>query len=479
MKKLLAIILTILVVGGIGVGVTATISYNKPENVAISAIKGVFEDFNEREEIQPVWNMLHGGSASVSVDKIKHDDYDLLDGGKFSGKIYFSENAIMVDDINVDYNELQLNGSVYFDENMIYVSEDKLFDAAYGIVYKDLAKDLEDSIFAYGSGSEYAIPDKDSYDRIMEMFEALSETNIQDMEGDVKYLLETHIENIWDIVCENAEFESDSESVRLNGKKEKVRVVTITMDAKDVANMLRDIYDYLCRDKTIGDFIDKYAASFVSISIMDSDQSLGELYEEYLEDLEDEVDSLCDYIEDIDELDDFQIRVMTPKMSHKLLKMEVEFDGDVVFSLDFGKEGLKKTDKITLEIDGKELTYTVSENTKKAYEAELEYEGYALLEISIDRSDNSYKLDLGDGYISIKGDYTEDGDATTINVSKFTVNSIYGADGSKTSDTYKTDITIVIDENDKMPNIPSKFDRISDITDKDIERWLDEISKIW
>ena len=146
----------------------------------------------------------------------------------------------------------------------------------------------------------------------------------------------------------------------------------------------------------------------------------------------------------------------------------------MVFTLDFGKDGLKKTNEITIDIDGEELTYVISENTKKAYEAELEYEGNTILEISIDKSNETYTLKLGDGYLTIKGDFIQKGDTTTITVTKLTSSYSYG-DGTKSTDSIKTDITIVIDEKDNMPDVPSDFDRISDITDKDIEKWIEDL----
>lgn len=480
MKKIIAIILIIVAVGGVGAGIGAAVVYNAPENVAIGAVKGAFADLVERDEVAPVWNMLHGGSVYVSVDKFKSDDYDQLEGGHASGKVYFSDNAIMAEDVDVDLFGLELEGGAYISDECMYISEDKILDGEYGIVYKELARDFEDSIFAYGSKSDYAIEDKKTYNTIMDMLETLEEDN--ELKKDVEELTTQHTKSIWDIICDNAEFGSESDEVRLNGEKCKVRVVTIKMDAKDISNIVRDTYDYLCDDKTIGDFLDKYAQSLTVLYGDDSD-SIGELYEEYLEDMEDVIDNLCDEIEDIDELDDIQINIITPKMSHKLLKLEVEADGDTLFSVDFGKEGLKKTEEISVEILGEEMSYVITENTKDSYEAEFEYDAEGIfMEISIDKKKESYTLILDNGYseYEIKGNYIEDGDTTTITVSKVTESwTSWWRDGSEKTDVYKADITIIIDEKDKMPTPSTDFDRISDIKEKDVDKWVEKLEEIF
>ncbi len=478
MKKVIAILLAIVLAIGVGAGIFAAVIYNKPEKVAFSAVQGAIEDLLEREEIAPVWNMLHGGSLSVSVDEFKSDDYDMLKGGKVSGKIYFSEDAFMAEDIKVDLFGVKIDGDIYTSSDMIYISEDEIFDGKYGIVYKDAANDFEDSIFAYGSGSDYAIQDEDTYDAIMETLESLKDTDNEKLRKDAEELAEEHIKNIYEIICDNVEFESDNDEVRLNGQREKVRVITIKMDGDDIANIVRDIYEYLCEDKTIGDFLDEHGSSLALADYLfklDSD-SLGELYEEYLEDMEDRIDVICDEIED--QCDDTEIKIITPKMSHKLLKAEIEVDGDTVFSIDFGKDGVKKTNEINVEIDGEELSYVISENTKDTYEAKLEADGETVIKVSIDKKGESYKLSLGDGYITIKGDYITDGDTTTITVEKLTVRYESWEDSSETTYTYDADITIIIDEKDDIPAAPDKFDRISDITEEDIEKWFEKIQDL-
>lgn len=474
MKKVISILLAIVLVVGIGVGISAAVIYNKPENVAFGAIQGAIEDLLERDEIAPVWNMLHEGSLEVSVDKIKSDSHDVLNGGKIGGKIYFSADAFMLENINVSFGDVKVKGDIYASSDMLYVSESEIFDGKFGIVYKDAAKDLEESIFAYGADSDYAIQDKEMYDTIVEILKALGDTDSEKLQKDAEELAKEHIENIWKIICENVEFESDNEEVKLNGEREKVRVITIKIDGEAMANIVKDIYEYLCEDESIGDFLEEHGSAFmvVSSSIKGSDsESIAELYEQYLEDMEDRIDDICDEIEE--SADDIEIRIMTPKMSHKLLKAEIEVDGEEAFVIDFGKDGVKDTNEITIEVYGEELSYVISENTKDSYKAKLEADGTDIMKVSIDKKGESYTLSFGDGYYTIKGGYVEDKDTTTFTVKKIVI-------GSGDSEyTYDADITIKIAEKDEIPAAPEDFDRISDITEENIEKWIENIGNLF
>ena len=70
--------------------------------------------------------------------------------------------------------------------------------------------------------------------------------------------------------------------------------------------------------------------------------------------------------------------------------------------------------------------------------------------------------------VTVKGKITVKGDKTTLTIDKI----------SSGEESVKCDITFVIDESDKIPSAPTKFDRISDITEEDIEEWAEKIAEI-
>jgi hypothetical protein len=64
---------------------------------------------------------------------------------------------------------------------------------------------------------------------------------------------------------------------------------------------------------------------------------------------------------------------------------------------------------------------------------------------------------------------------TTITLDKITEeNEWYDS-----SSTIKTDLTIIIDQKDKMPSAPKNYDSIADIEEKDIEKWMEKLEGVF
>ncbi len=468
MKKLLAFILAALIFAGAGTGIAFAIIGNRPQNIVRSAIADALEDVVERDDIKPVYNMFKRGSLSVSVDKMTKGDVDLLEGANFSGKMYFSKDAFMMENLKINYGELKIDADMYYSSDLIYMSEEELFDAAYGVRLDELAEDLKDSIFAYGSGSDYAIPDEETWNEVIESLEKLEELDSKELKKDAEKLAKKLFKKAWKIACDNFEFESEKDEVRINGKKEKVRVISIVIDGKAAANFVSDFYDFIAKDDSIEEFLEKYEDQ---ITVSEGDKSIVEMYEDKLAELEDTIDDVCDNIENsIPE--DIIINVMTPRNSKTLAKLEVNVEKTSILSIDIGKDGMKKTDKISLSFAGeKVLTYEIKENNNKELVAELEVGGNTL-KIDIDKRDDEFTLTIKrDGdlpNIKVTGDFISKFGKTTITVDKI----ISG------EETIKCDIELVIDEKDKMPAPPKNYDRISDIKDEDVQEWIEKLDEI-
>ena len=121
-NKLFLIIASAILVVAIGAGIAFAVYVNAPENVAISAVTGVIEDFAEREEISPIVEILKGGSVSISAEKIEDDDgYDVLNGGSINGKVYFSSDAIYLNDIDIELDGDEISGNLYVSNEKIYI----------------------------------------------------------------------------------------------------------------------------------------------------------------------------------------------------------------------------------------------------------------------------------------------------------------------------------------------------------------------
>ena len=502
--KLLIILAAILVIAIGGTVVGASIA-NSPENVAASSIASIFTDFLAREEIKPLCDTLTQGSIGFSVDSVKPEAeegesvVDYLKDSSVSGKLYFSKEALMLSDFEAKFKDIKFAGDVYVSENLIYVNEENVLEGAYGVEIKSFAEDLADSIFAPDSNSKYAL-DEDTYDQIIEMLDALSESseNNEAMQKDAEKLFEKLFKDLWDIVADNAEIESESEEIRLGGEKTKVRLITIVINDKAMENIINDVYDYLCESDDIVDFLEKYEDSFAPMANLinrgmingEKDISLAEKYEEALEDAEDYIDDLCDSISS--DFEDITIEIATPKMKSTLLKLEVKVGKVSVIVVDCGQKGIKETDTIKIEVlDEFDITYSVKQNDKKAFEAELTIgeDEDIVVSLSIDKKKGDYNatVEVSDNYYDsytqttvknknkfiVKGDYDESGDTTTMTVDKI----IFKED----DDEFTIDVsaTLTIDTNDKIPSAPKDYDTISDITEEDIETWMKNIEKMF
>ena len=183
-RKIVAIALASTVVVGAGVGAGVAVYANTPENLVARSVAQVFSSITERQEIQLLANVLTKGSIQFSVGNFSAesayneyrgenlvDSYEEAHGETIldvSGKLYFGEKAFYAEDIAVDVEGFKLNADAYISEELVYVNEADFLGGAYGFSTKNLAEQFKNSIFAYGSDSEYAIPDQETYDLILD-----------------------------------------------------------------------------------------------------------------------------------------------------------------------------------------------------------------------------------------------------------------------------------------------------------------------
>ncbi len=479
---IISIATAVLAVGGISVGVAI---YNSPENVTRNAILGVFGDFTKRDEIHPLIDLTQKGSLELSVSEIKKDGVNSDDVFEVEGKIYFSKDALMLDSLSLEIGEVKIGGNAYLSSNKMYIEETELFDQRIGTVKGEIADDLTDSIFAYGSGSKYAIKDKDTYDKLIKMLEFIDEANREQMNKDAGKVASKYISKIWKIFCEHAEFESETGNIRFEDGRKSVRVITIIIDEKSMSKIVRDVCEFLADDEDMIEFLEKYEndLGYLAEIYFDSNAvSLPDAYENTVEELEDNIDDICGSIERFKT--DIKLEIVTPKLSSKLLRFTINVDKYDVFMIDFGSNGLAKTDRVTIMLDEEDaFVYEIVKNdAKKKIKVNVEIDGDEALELEIDRKNEKYSLSITNE-LEIEGDIVTKSGKTTITFEEITV---YNYEYSPIYDTYvyaatvyETDLTVIIDEKDKMPKPAKDFDRISDIDESDIEDWIGAFEKIY
>ncbi|MBQ8447867.1 MAG: hypothetical protein IJX27_02920 [Clostridia bacterium] len=501
-KHLVALVVSACVLVGGGVAAGVAINNNQPENVAKDAVLGVIKDFTEREEINPIYNMVQGGSLEASLGEVTFVEGEERNTVKtpVSGKMYFGKKALMLENFSADIEGVKIAGDVYISNDLVYVNEEEFLGGAYGFTLEDAIDDIEDSILNPDSGSKYAI-DREMYDAMIALLEEIQEVDNEEFKKDVEKIGKKYMDKLWKAVCKHAEFESETDKVKLNGDKTSVRVVTITIDNDAVAGIVETMYEFLEDDDSIEKFLEKYEDYFdvafdyfVAIGLPVSEGDILDMYEDAIDEIGDNIDDIVESIEDGSEFE-VVVSMATPKLSSKLLKLEVEaeFSGydQKIVTIDFGPKGLKKTNMVTVEVAGMEVVYEIETNDSKKYEACLEVMDEEVLTIAIDKSKDKFNVRVNldeTSYIEANGSFVEKGSTVTIGLDEikscyesFALNPDTGAYDIPTTDetvTY-TDLEVIIKEKDKMPSAPKDYTTIADIKEADIDAIMSKFNTLY
>ncbi len=447
-----------------------------PEVAAIHSMHGVADDFANRAEIKPLKKMLKQGSLEASVSEVNQNGENLIEGESVSGKMYFSKNVFskdefMLKDFELLTDELQIHGDVYSSNDLFYISEDHILGGAYGIVPESFTADLRDSIFAADSGSKYAIPDEDFYDLLMESSDPLE---FENMKKDAEKILKQYERKLWIIVCQNANITSVSKYVDFEGTKKPVRVIAIEIEPYELANIIEEFFEFVEDDDSVVKFIDEYESMLLPcieyVYGPIEQNSLSTAYEKMIDTVEDYVDVTCD---ELTEIEDglLEIELVTPKFSNKMLRLTVKSDGEKLIVIDFGEKGIQKTEKISISIKDSETVYEVQTKHDTKRIATLTVNGEQAFAITVNNVRETFQIDFGDCTVSGSMKVSED---KTV----FTFDTVSITSDSDTIEEYTTNLQITFREKDEMPDTPTTYGKISDITEKDVDGWLKKLENI-
>lgn len=444
--------------GGTAAGVAIA---NTPKNVTARAVAGVFQDFQKREEISPILNMLSKGSLQASISSFKVNGKEQFQNTQYSGKLYFSEKAIALENCIIKNDNVNLEGNAYISEDLIYIQEENALYDAYGLNPNHFADDLANSIFAYDSGSYYAIPDENLYNLILD---ALDNANNKQMRKDAKKIVDKYVKKLCNIALDNFSYSSTSEYVRLQGEKTSARVITVEMDNDALINIIEDAYDFISEDKSIVEFMEKYENQLAVFyrQIPYDYNSLSEWYEDFfIENAGAYVDEMCYAIEHYG-FPTITAEIVTPQLSAKVLKCNLLQGRTQLLSVDFGKKGVKETEKFSIDFGETDIVYEITSNNNQRYKSVLTVDGYDYFSLNINKQRKSYTACILEDTV-VTGFVTKDNDSISITVDTITAN--YGTIN------YQTNLSILIKEKDKMPSAPKNYNTIADIKERDIENW--------
>ncbi len=488
-KKIFLIITLVLVALLLGGGVTVgALYFTSPEYVLIHSITGAVEDLGKREELEPFRGVFSEGSLEFRFVGTEDVKLSKDAGEELSGKLYFSEDAVMLDNLSWRLggkNAPTLTMDAYLDSQRAYVSNEEILGGTYGAERGNLVDQWKKSIFAFGKG-EYSVETQEEHDAIVRMLEVLDEKEQTDqISEDAAKLLEQYAKDFYRLLCKNGELTSEySDRVKVGNERISARVLTLTIDNEEFADALNSLYDQASSDQELSALMGQ-----ISDLLTDEDWEdigfEGTLFEWYDEMFVEDKDGLIeDAIQDIEDLDfKIEITAVTPRFGTKLMKLDVKFSshGDhASLSLNCGTEGIKKTDKISLTFEDLALIYTVKTDTASTYKGLLELDlntaGYYTAEMKIDKNKETYRLELFELYsdgtksgYDVKGDWEQDKDMTTISVDS--VKKIGIAGDLEATETYRCDIRLIFLKEDTMPVPETDVQDFLLIGQKDIEAW--------
>lgn len=467
MKKLIIIaIAAFLALGGV-IGTTVGIN-NSPKVVAMKAITNAVEDFTKRDEIAPILNAMNGGSLSFKVEGDEMEDIIGSEGKvEVSGKIYMNldKEAVMLDEFVLDMADISLSGQAYLSRDLLYITNKEILDGTYGLERGSLVKNLRKSVFAPDSDTEYAMSEED-FKTLEEFCELMDDKVDVKMQKDLQKVYERYMKKAWKLVGEYAEFESETDTVRINGDRKKARVITMTLDDKAVSMIAEEMMEYLVDDEDLADMIEEYGDRFAeTLKSVYQINDLSEEYDDLLDRIEENMDEVIDSIE-ASMTEDLVVTIVTPPASSDLLMMSVKYDNSEMIKLEIGHEGIRKTDCITVKIDGSEISYVIEEDSRKTFEAKLMSNNTTVASIEIDRSRDEFELDLGGEFV-LEGDWNSKGKETNIVVDTLKI------DGERYGD---INLELVLNESDRMPSRAKKVVSVFAIDEEDVEAWGERIN---
>lgn len=472
-KRRLLIALILLAVLGVGL----LIYLNTPRIVARNALAGVADDLLDRSELKPLVKMSKKGSLSVSADIDTNAMYPPVNGELYigeeldlslDGKLYFGKGTLFLKNACLGLNGFQTEADLYVGKKYAYLDSD-LTGGAVGMIKGEMTEALKSSELAREMPVELyreLLP-------MMKEYDGISEEKKSDSSLLLEYLAEL-------VLCveKNADYKSETREVLLQGERVKCRVVTATLDADGVRAVLHRLSEMLS-DEAFCEVIDQYGSLLndllVGLGILSEDtwlKSPSGALRQWLQAETESWESATDATR--------VVEIVTPRLSSKLLSLRF-LDGDnALFSLDFGKEGAKKTDRITVSVGSVSYTYSISPHADgircASLYRELDRGVYPLFSLSIDEQNDSFCLFWRDGGTEryLMGDWIETKKSTTVIAEKFTDDK-----GSWIDEGFHIELTFQM--KDKMPKPLAKKEvrNLFDLTTDDIWEIITKSRGLW
>ena len=474
MKKFLLFLLICLIIAGGGVGISLGVREyvaHHSDQLVMMTIADTITGLGEREEIAPITKMLNGGSLAFSTRDLSIENAE-EEIESLSGKLYFSEDALMLEHLLVEGGAHDLDIDAYFSDDLLYFSENNYLKQAFGSAPADLSDQFQNSVFAYENNTYYSFNQTNS-EQIFAMCETISRAD--EIKKDQQELYEAIYKDVWEILCEHLVFSLNIEDVTHGDETHKRRVLYVTATEDALVEAAKNIYSYFEADERIPAYLEKYSSL---LDVMQSDQEDKGTLERYEEDLADIGESMTYYCESIRKEVDEQLtmRLVCPVFSKEMLFMQVTDGDEEIFLLDFGTQGVRKTAKITLGAEDDLIVYEILKNDENEYQSrfgtDMDY-----FNITVDKQRNTFSASytcLHDNLeIVCSCDIFWEDQQTHIRLKRC---EIYDTE-QQGNPTFIGDVSfslnLIITESDPMPAAPTQYQSIADLTVDRIMAWKD------
>lgn len=499
-KKLLIIVLAaVLFVSSVGIGIG--VFMNRPETVMKTSMQNLFEDAFTRPEIETVSSFMQSGSLELILGLSAMDNEISLEYKEYFG---LADYETYIEKVKLNVNDFSIDGSAYIGDDYMYVSAPSVYGDPIGLSRGNTEKEFADSLFIFESGSEFELAEETS-DAIKIFCRIYDDAKDKEAVKDIEELLKSYTELLVNSIGDHAEIEKENEKIKIHGEQVSAKMIIVEIDAECIYNVISDLYDELKDDNRIPKLIKKYgklAEEYIEGTSLegqlqsslggDEDDAVTEVILDAYDEVLDELDSLVDEMEDtMDEADGFKlvVEMATKKSSSDLMAVEViaKADGEKVelANIQFGKAGVKKTDKITVDIMGEMYAeLAVKQDDKEAYKVEftLEEGEEEIMNVfaKIDRAGDKFSVGAtveGETY-EVKGNYDKSGKKHTFDFKDVTYTDSTGEEISMIDsllaeaegEDIDFELKVIICESDKpKPLAKGKVKSVFELDEDDFE----------
>ncbi len=463
MKK--KIILTAVSLALLVLSVIFVVMLNSPEYVMIRSVSDAMLDAFGREEAQTLSSLLQNGSVAFSAKDVS--GYEAL---SLSGKLYFSNDAFMLEDLSISDREKRLEADVYLGYDKSYISCNDILGGAYGILPGSSADAFKNSVFSMNR--EQAVTDElavnNTLIRLLSFYD--NQEEYESIVKDAEKPLKKYVGELWALICEEGELSVEYSVIKTNGVREDVRLITLNIDSGELSRVLSRLFEKIRNDEEVLELIKRMSRLMgeIEYSIGES-ATLEELYTDiFVNGSKGIVKDLLGELESLQE--EYTLSVATPYLSKKLLQLKLSVVGDdtkSTYILDIGKDGIRNTDRISFTVsdtdDDFEMTYKIRENERDRFLTELCINGHDIY-LDIDKKEKCYTLDIDT--ISVNGGFFPKSGELSLTVDEVKARGIVLFEGN---------IKLLFKKNDKMPEPEMKFENLFEAESSEVERWLEAL----